>query len=250
MEPRRFYVPPGSLRRGQVELGREYAHRLGRVLRLRRGDAVILFDGSGREWLARIADIAPQGVRCVVEGQRPGTAEPAVAVTLYQSLIKAPRLEWVLEKGCELGVSALVPVVSARAVVATAAGSGRLERWQRIVIEAAEQCGRCRVPEVTAPVSFTEACRQARGLLLLPWEGEETLHLGDVLHHLAQRMSPGESLVVSLFIGPEGGFTPEEVALARQRGAHIVSLGRRILRSETAALVALALVMAELEGLS
>jgi len=248
MELHRFFIPPGSLRQGAVELGREYAHRLGRVLRLRPDDLVCLFDGSRREFLARIADINPYYVRCIVEEERPCPAEPAVVVTLYQSLIKAQRLEWVLEKGCEMGMSALVPMISTRSVVTGEQSPRRLDRWRRIVIEAAEQCGRCSVPPVLAPIPFIEACQKAQGLLILPWEGEESIHLRDILHSIAQRVPLGEPLAVSLFIGPEGGFTPGEVALVRQRGGHIVSLGRRILRSETAAIAALAVIMAELEG--
>lgn len=248
MELHRFFVPPGSLRQGEVELGREYAHRLGRVLRLRPDDLVLLFDGSGKEFLAHIADINSHDVRCIVEEERPCPAEPTVAVTLYQSLIRPQRLEWVLEKGCELGMSAFVPVISARSMVTGEKSPARLERWRRIVIEAAEQCGRCSVPAVSAPSAFIEACQQARGLLILPWEDEDAVHLQDLLHSLAQRVLPGEPLTVSLFIGPEGGFTPEEVVMARQRGAHIVSLGHRILRSETAAVATLAVIMAELEG--
>ena len=134
-----------------------------------------------------------------------------------------------------------VPLVSGRAQVKTEGGSQRAERWRRIVTEAAEQCGRGRVPAVDPPLAFAEAVRSAPGLRLLPWEGERSRGLRSYLRRL--QLTPE---AVSLFIGPEGGFSAEEAALAREAGCVAVSLGPRILRSETAGIVAAALVMHEL----
>jgi 16S rRNA (uracil1498-N3)-methyltransferase len=147
----------------------------------------------------------------------------------------------VLEKGTELGVAAFVPVLSSRSLIRPSeASSARLERWRRVVVEAAEQSGRCRLPEISPPLTFAEACASAAGLRILPWEGETEASLSDVLAGEKKRDA------VSLFIGPEGGFPPEEVELARQQGVRTVSLGRRILRAETAAIVAAALILHEL----
>ena len=139
--------------------------------------------------------------------------EPRLRLTLYQALIKAPRFDWVLEKGTEVGVSSFVPVVSSRSVVRPAeASASRLERWRRIVTEAAEQSGRSRVPQVSPPVAFADAVASAPGLRLLPWENEANATLREAL--AAER--PPEA--ISLFIGPEGGFPMEEVEMARRQG--------------------------------
>ena len=238
---RRFFVPSGCVRGGEVSLGAEFAHRLGRVLRLRPGDRVVLSDGAGREYEAELTALSARGVTGRVVGERPVLPEPAVELALYQALIRANRFELVLEKGTEVGVSRFVPVVSGRSQVRPERDPGRADRWRRLVVEAAEQCGRGRPPAVDPPLPFAEALAGAPGLLLIPWEGERSRGLGAFLPGLPERPR-----TVSLFIGPEGGFDPAEVELARGRGAALVSLGPRVLRSETAGIVAAALVMHEL----
>jgi len=242
---RRFFVPPGSLPAGgqgrEVSLGGELAHRLARVLRLAPGDRVVLADGSGREFEVELTAVSQRSVSAVVVAEAVAPPEPALELVLYQSLIRGQRFELVLEKGTELGVSRFVPLVSERSQVRPERESGRAERWRRIVLEAAEQCGRGRPPTVEPPSSLSEALAAAPGLRLLPWEGERAQGLRSLLR------GPGERpAAVSLFIGPEGGFSQEEVEVARKHGAAVVTLGRRILRSETAGIVAAALVMHEL----
>lgn len=237
---RRFFVPPEAIVGQEVRLGPELAHRMGRVLRLRVGEQVVLLDGSGREYEVELTALTARAAG-VVLASREGCGEPAVRLVLYQALIKGQRFDWVLEKGTELGVAGFVPIVSSRSQVRPSeAASARLERWRRVIVEAAEQSGRCRLPEISPPLPFAEACASAAGLRILPWEGQRDISLGEVL--------AGQEAVddVSLFIGPEGGFPPEEVELARQKGVRTVSLGRRILRAETAAIVAAALVLHEL----
>lgn len=238
--PRRFFVPKGSLRARNVTLGPELAHRLGRVLRLRRGDHVILSDGGLREYEVQLTAISPHAATGVVLREQAAPPEPEVALTLYQSLIRANRFDFVLEKGTEIGVSHFVPVIAARS---QGQGNGepsgaRSRRWERLVVEAAEQCGRGRVPPVDEPMQFEDAVREAPGTKVLPYEGERTHSLGRYLRGLRRRPK-----AVSLFIGPEGGFEQAEVALAVEAGAVIVSLGPRILRSETAGIVASALAL-------
>lgn len=237
---RRFFVPPGSLRARNVTLGPELAHRLGRVLRLKRGDHVLLSESRGRDFEVQLTGVSPYAVTGVVIAEREAPPEPALSLVLYQSLIRANRFDLVLEKGTEIGVSRFVPVTAARSQVQ---GDGepsaaRSERWQRMVIEAAEQCGRGRLPSVDQPLSLDDALRNAQGLKLLPYEGERRRGLTAYLRDLSRRPD-----TVSLFIGPEGGFEDAEVDLARSNGAETVSLGRRILRSETAGIVACVLVM-------
>jgi 16S rRNA (uracil1498-N3)-methyltransferase len=214
---------------------------MGRVLRLRVGDHVLLLDNSGREYEVELTALTATAAQGAVLASNEGAGEPSVRLVLYQALIKGQRFDWVLEKGTELGVAAFVPVVSGRSQVRPSqASSARLDRWRRVIVEAAEQSGRSRLPEISPPLSFEQACASAVGLRILPWEGERKAGLRDLL--------AAEEAVdaVSLFIGPEGGFPPEEVELVRKQGVRTVSLGRRILRAETAAIVAAALVLHEL----
>ncbi len=238
---RRFFVPPGLLADLEVNLPPELARRLATVLRLKRGDRLVLADGAGRDYEVELTAVSPRAATAAVIAERPSPPEPSLELVLYQSLIRPQRFELVLEKGTELGVSRFVPLLSSRAQVRTEGGSQRLQRWRRIVTEAAEQSGRGRVPAIDPPSLFEDAVRSAPGLRLMPWEGERSQGLRSYLRSLGDR-----PLAASLFIGPEGGFAEDEVRLAREAGCVPISLGPRILRSETAGIVAAALVMHEL----
>jgi len=237
---RRFFVTADALAGEKSRLTGSLARRLSRVLRLRPGERIVLFSGDGVEHVILLERVAATQVAGRIVERRPGLPEPAVAVTLYQALLKGERFEWVLEKGTELGVVRFVPVTSGRAVVRRQGGGARAERWKRIVIEAAEQCGRAVVPQVEAPQSLDEALASASGLLLLPYERERALGLRSALHAAAELRE------VSVLVGPEGGFEADEVARAEADGAKIVSLGARILRSETAGIATVAALMYEL----
>jgi len=238
---RRFYVEPGTVRGRQVSLGPEAAHRLARVLRLRSGEHLVLFDGSGQEWAVELKSVGAKGLTAVVVQEVPAPPEPRVHLTLLACLLKEPRFELLLEKATELGVAEIVPVVARRSVVRPWKEGAKQERWRRIVIEATEQCERARPPELHPPVPLPQALRRAEGLRIVPWEEERSQGLGQLLRGL--REPPRQ---VSLLVGPEGGLEPQEVEMARQCGFAVVTLGPRILRAETAALVACALVMHEL----
>jgi len=238
---RRFFVPAGALRARNVTLGPEQAHRLSRVLRLRRGDRVVLTSGGRREYEVQLTGVSAHAVTGVIVGELEAPPEPEVTLALYQSLIRANRFDLVLEKGTEIGVARFVPVIAARSQVQSEEPSAaRTERWNRLVVEAAEQSGRGRLPAVDAPLPFADAIGQGGGLRVLPWEEMATggPGLGSYLRGLRER--PRQ---VSLYIGPEGGFQPDEIELARREGVALVTLGRRILRSETAGIVAAALVL-------
>ena len=240
--PRRFFVPAGSLGARNVTLSGDLAQRLARVLRLRRGDTVVLTEGGEREFEVELTDVSAKSVTGVVTGDRASPPEPAVEVVLYQSLIRPNRFDFALEKGTELGVARFVPMINARSQL-DEASAGRAERWQRLVIEAAEQCGRGRLPVIDAPLPYAEAISTAPGLRIVPYESERANRMADFLRGLPERPR-----TVSLFIGPEGGYTDEEIALARESGAALVTLGRQVLRSETAGVVAAAIVLHTLDG--
>ena len=181
-----------------------------------------------------------------------GKGESPIRIILCQGLLKSARFEWILEKGTELGIATFLPVLCRRSMSGLEdAGANKIQRWQRIVQEATEQCGRARMPELLPIRSFAHALAHIPpgALALIPWEEEQGLSLRDALRNvIATRnaaMSSDPSTVV-LFIGPEGGLLAEEVELARNHGVLPVTLGPRILRAETAALVAAANVMYEM----
>jgi 16S rRNA (uracil1498-N3)-methyltransferase len=244
---RRFFVPQGVFLGDDVRLEGDLARRLSRVLRLQPGAAVLLLDGTGLEYETRLEEVGPRRVTGTVVGRRPGRPEPRPRLVLYQALVKGERFDWVLEKGTELGVAAFVPLLSARNVVRPTLGrSNRPERWQRVVREAAEQCGRSVLPDVLPGQGLEEALSTRADLRLLPWEGEGDLSLASALRAARPVLEAVEHPTVAVFIGPEGGFAAEEVDLARRAGAQVVSLGPRVLRSETAGVVAAAVVLYEL----
>jgi 16S rRNA (uracil1498-N3)-methyltransferase len=163
-------------------------------------------------------------------------------------LLKSARFEWILEKGTELGVTTFAPMLCHRSQSGLAeTGPAKIQRWQRIIQEATEQCGRARRPELSPIQPLTHMLEHLpQGTLaIMPWEEEQAQHLSDVLRGTA--CAHTKPATVALFIGPEGGLQAEEVQAARQHGVHIVTLGKRILRAETAALVTVANVLYELE---
>ncbi len=240
----RFYLPPPLPAHGPFPLPAEVAHRVAHVLRMVPGERLRLFDGSGREIEAEI--VAARGREVVVAPIAELPPEPPVPVIhLYPALIRPHRFEWLLEKATELGVACVQPLVSERCQVRAAAfGAGKAARWRRIMVEAAEQCGRRDVPALASPLPWSAALAQARGLLLLPWEGEREAApaLGAALR-AAEPDVGSARCPVAIFIGPEGGFSAAEVAAAQARGALTVSLGPHVLRAETAAVAALAIAL-------
>jgi 16S rRNA (uracil1498-N3)-methyltransferase len=239
---RRFYLAPPALDTATVAIDAPLAQRLMKVLRLRAGDEITLFDGSGGEARARIDALAARGGAAAVLGRFAGVPEPRVRVHLYQAISKGERFDWLVEKGTEVGVAAFTPLIGARSVVRTGEGA-RLDRWRRIAIEAAEQCGRSAVPPVDAPLEFDDALSRADGILLLPYEGA-TEDAPSIQRAIDENIDALFALsAVSIFVGPEGGLEVAEVERARAAGASIVTLGPRVLRAETAGLVAATLVL-------
>ena len=240
----RFFVPPDlDLTPGaSVQLPAELTHQVGRVLRYRPGDRIILLDGAGQESEIELTEFAPGSVRGLVRAQRRNDAEPNLHVTLYQCVLKGEKLELVLQKCVELGVSAFTPVLSERVVAqGDALGGNKGERLQRIVREAAEQSGRGKLPVLQPILKWQNALADARAkaaLTLVPWEkADKSLGIAQAL------AGATPSQAVALFIGPEGGLTEQEAQQAVDAGAKLVTLGPRILRAETAAIAAATLLL-------
>lgn len=233
----RFFLPPGSIRDERVTFPGDTARQIHSVLRLRDGEEVIVLDGTGMEYVVRLEDVRREVCGTIVHSRASG-AEPCHPVTLYQGLLKGAKLELVLQKCTEIGVSRFVPVITARSVGGEP-GLEKRRRYEAIVREAAEQCGRGRIPQIEAVTTWNEAVVDAsqRGQIVLPWEGATG-------EGVPNNLEGGGD--VGVLIGPEGGLTAEEVQAARSHGAHVITLGPRILRAETAALIASALVLARL----
>jgi 16S rRNA (uracil1498-N3)-methyltransferase len=237
----RFFLLDQPLAVGQPVDLTPLAHQLTAVLRVQPGSEIILLDGQGAAFVTEIYTVARRQLTGLIRAQQRVTAEPQVALTLYQCGLKADKFEWVLQKGTELGVAHFVPVVSERTVVRPAGGlRKKYERWRAILTEAAEQAGRGRIPTLHEPQTWAQAVQSASGLRLLPWEEERALTTGLGAILSAVELPPQQ---VSLLVGPEGGVSPPEALLAQQAGWQFVSLGPRVLRAETAALAAITIVL-------
>jgi 16S rRNA (uracil1498-N3)-methyltransferase len=223
------------------------AHQVRVVLHLQVGEQLVLLDNSGDEALCTITRSERSGVEVQVQERRTGKSESPVHIVLCQGLLKSARFEWILEKGTELGVSTFAPILCRRSMSGLEdAGPAKIQRWQRIIQEATEQCGRARLPALLPIRPLMHALNDIPegALSLMPWEEEHELSLHHALKNNTALITP---ITVVLFIGPEGGLMEEEVHLAQRHGVLPVTLGPRILRAETAALAAVASVMYELE---
>jgi 16S rRNA (uracil1498-N3)-methyltransferase len=227
------------------------AHQVRDVLRLAVGETLILLDNSGDEAICTVTRSSRAGVEVQLQERRTGPRESPVQIILCQGLLKSARFEWILEKGTELGVTTFVPTLCRRSMAGLEeAGPSKVQRWQRIIQEATEQCGRSHIPTLSPIRPLMHALNDipAGALALIPWEEEQAVSLRSALHTAHREQISGPPTVV-LFIGPEGGLMAEEVALAQRHGVQSVTLGRRILRAETAAIAAVANVMYELEAM-
>ncbi|MFA6594195.1 MAG: RsmE family RNA methyltransferase [Candidatus Buchananbacteria bacterium] len=227
----RFYIPLQNFRDDYAVSDSEILiKQLTNVLRAKEGDKFLLFNNSGWEYLGQLIKLTKTEARFLLIDQKPGLREPERRVTLYQSLLKADKFEWLLQKATEIGVTKIVPIVSERSVVREVRPP-KLERFREIAREASEQCGAVVLTEVLPALSFSQALQilgREGGIRLIAYEGEENRPLEN---HLEEK--------INLFVGPEGGWSTEEIILAQEAGCLTVTLGRRILRAETAALAAL-----------
>ena len=225
----RFFIDaPLSL--GQHELPEAQAHYIGRVLRLAAGDAVQLFDGSGREYLGELIEVGKKTVRVELHEAFDGLAETPLRIHLGQGLSRGERMDWAIQKATELGVSEITPIVSARCEVRLKdeRADKRIAHWRQVAISACEQCGRSVLPLIHPPLELDAWLQQVEADLKL------------VLHPIAAALqSHAKPDSLAFLIGPEGGLSDAEVDQAKGAGFHAARLGPRVLRTETAPVVAL-----------
>jgi 16S rRNA (uracil1498-N3)-methyltransferase len=240
----RFFLPLACIQNEDVFFPTEIAHQLKRVLHLREGQVVIVLDNQGMEYEVKLVSSQAHIAQGQILTRRVAQDEPTVRLALYLCLSQREKFEWMLQKCTEVGVNAFTPVISSRSLVQEPdEARKKYPRWQKIIQEAAEQSGRGRLPVLYHPLSLEQAVLESRSnhrSAFLLWEGERTLSL----HQALTGIFPGQNQL-ALLVGPEGGFSETEANLAVNAGLLSVSLGRRILRMETAALVASALVLYE-----
>ena len=235
----RFFVSAGELQQKHSVLTGENAQHA-KVLRLKAGEQVLLCDGEGNEAVCAVADFGKDFCQVEVLERRASASEAAVRVSVYMAFPKSDKLEHVIQKATELGAHEIVTFPSARCISKPDEKSlkKKLERWQKIAVSAAEQSGRGRIPQVLVLDSFSLALKRAaeadKALMFYEHEEATTLHMA---------LSEGAFSTVSLLTGPEGGLEESEVEQARAAGLQVCTLGRRILRCETAPLCALSAVM-------
>lgn len=250
-----FFVAPGDVRNQSFRLTGPEAFHATKVLRRGVGQSLELFDGQGGRFEGVIERIDPDGAVAgkLTAAIRADDARAAVRLNLYLGLLKASHWDYALEKAVELGVASITPLLTPRTVVLlheVDRAKSKAERWARVVMAAAKQCGRSDLPPVLAPLQFRDAARACRGagLILLAYEGMKGAAAAERLKPAlreADRKLGADPLDVHLFIGPEGGFGAEEVALAEAEGAVVFGMGPRTLRAETAAAAAVAVVQYE-----
>lgn len=241
----RFFLPPECFEPDRIRFDPQTAHQIYRVLRLKRGDQVIVLDGTGIEFSVILDQVSKGDCSGEIDSRQESVREPKVDLHLLVGLTQREKFEWVLQKCTEIGVKSFTPVTTSRSLVQDIrSAEQKMERWHTILKEAAEQSGRGIIPTLYPPVLFLQALEKLHSydLGLIAYEGEEKIRLRKIL-----RKFKGNSLGV--FVGPEGGFSQEEIQHARQSSLVTVSLGPRILRMETAALVVSAMILYDLHAL-
>ena len=283
----KFFVSPEAVSGSNIYIEKkEDIKHLTKVLRAKCGDGVCISDGGEWEYETEIAAIDENCVTLRILDKQKPAREPRTRVTLYQGIPKASKMEIIIQKNVEMGVDRIVPVFMERTIVTDKGQFGKkLQRWQKIADEAVKQCKRSKIPQIEAPISFGEMLREIGGvepaqdkscaadkkqeekpekkvkvkydLVICPYENEENRTMKDCLRGQTSEDSqtsqtaqtPASPKQVAVIIGPEGGFSDKEIALLEQCGASVqlVTLGKTILRTETAGLAALAMIMYELE---
>ncbi|SFL33258.1 16S rRNA (uracil1498-N3)-methyltransferase [Paenibacillus sp. 1_12] len=249
----RYFIAPEQFTESMVTISGDDAHHLVRVMRAKEGEQVIVSDGESREALVRIRQLDKDQVIADIIELLPMNHEADVEVWIAQSLPKGDKMETVIQKGTEIGAARFIPFISERTVVQLDAKKEgkRVERWQKIAKEAAEQAHRNRVPVVDTPLSWKALLQQAElaDAAWICYEKENGLQLRQQIQAaLSNRHEDGtgtNKIKLLLIVGPEGGFSEREIEAAEAAGCRSISLGKRILRTETAAMVGLTCILYE-----
>ena len=237
----KFFIDRGSISSEGIRITGEDVVHIKKVLRLKCGDTIVLCDGAGHDYNVSIERFEQDSVLTKVLSSVPNHREPPVSISLFQGIPKSDKMDYIIQKSVELGITRIVPVMTERTIVRienAKDAENKVSRWQRISLEAAKQCNRGVVPRVEFPVTYETALKQMQdsSLSIMPYEKETGSRLRDCL----EKYETGD---VSVFIGPEGGFSEKEAESALASGMRTVSLGPRILRTETAGIMVLSILM-------
>jgi len=237
----RFFIPAELFSTKEVTLPADISRQISRVLRLKTGDAILLLDDCGNEYPSLVQSVSDTACMTIVQSKQPSEGEPATQLRLILGLTQREKFELILQKCTEVGVSEFLPVITSRTLIQKPRDvEDKYPRWQKILREAAEQSHRGRIPRLLPVCSYAQALGQEEdSLKLILWEEESSTSL-------KEKLSGFQGKQLTLLIGPEGGLSAVEVDLARQNGFIPVSLGKRILRMETAAILAAGLALYEL----
>ncbi len=241
----RFFIRQENIYKDSITIEGEDVQHISRVLRLRQGDQVTLCDQQGMDYQVSIEDIAKHTVRTTILSKEPSKGEPSIEAVIYQGIPKSTKMDLIIQKCTEMGIARVVPVMTARTVVKLESQKDeekKVARWTKIAEEAAKQSARGIVPKIEMPMSLEEALADSRklDLVLMPYEGEQEVSVKGAL----QGKTPKG---VGFFIGPEGGFETYEVEKAKQSNIIPVTLGSRIMRTETAGFAVLTCLMYEFD---
>lgn len=237
----KFFVPKGSIDGEYIKIDGEDVSHIKRVLRMREGETINICDSSGYDYLAEIEKINEKDIVCKIKNKTKSETEPPVKVTLFQGLPKAAKMDYIIQKTTELGIYDIVPCTLNRCVVKLE-DNKKIKRWQKISEEAAKQSGRGIIPKIHDVADLKTAVEMMKkcDLAFVPYECEENTGIKNVL------LKENDVKTVGFMIGPEGGFDKSEIELLASMGVTPVSLGKRILRTETAGEAVLAMIMYEI----
>lgn len=233
----RFFVESDTIKGNEIEIKGSDARHIRDVLRLKTGNTIIAVDGSSVEYKAIIKEMTKDKIICDITEKSEAMKEPVVNVTLAQSIPKREKMETIIKMTTELGIKEIIPVITERVIV-QGDFKKKVDRWQKIAMEASKQSGRTKMPKIREAAGLEEVLKKVfiYDLAIIPFELHKELSISEILKR--KRIYD-----IILFIGPEGGFSHEEIQLAKNYGVFPVTLGNRILRVETAAVAATTLIM-------
>lgn len=238
----KFFTARENIKETKLIINNEDANHIKKVLRIGVGDEITVCDGAGNDYNVKITDIRKNEIECDILSITKCDTEPNIKITLYQGLPKAAKMDYIIQKNTELGISRIVPTKLTRCVVKLenkSAEDKKQERWQKIANEAAKQSGRGVVPEISAPMTIDEILEAVKDddLVFAPYECENKTRLKDIVEAKKDVKS------ISFIIGPEGGFDVSEIEKLKNAGIKTITLGKRILRTETAAEAVVSMLM-------
>lgn len=241
----RFFVSPDQIKKNEIEIRGQDVRHIRDVLRLSPGDQITICDGKGTDYKTVITEIGQEEITAKILEKALASSEPQTKLTLFQSLIKGNKFEWVIQKAVEIGVQEIVPIETAHCVVKMERPKKtrtKVERWNKIAQSAAKQSGRGTIPLVVDPIPYKMALELCREM-----DFSCMAHEKEKSTSLKTSIQPFKGKKIGLLVGPEGGFSKEEVRQAQDVGISSITLGSRILRSETASIVLVANILFELE---